>query len=338
MIDRMRKPSFAAVLVAVTLMVPATAAVAASDISIAVSIPESVAVGNQVELITVLTSAGEPIDGAVVSLTYQASFAGVSRAVELDRETTGAEGTAVLSYEQRASDNGEMRVEYLGPDDLEVAPVVFSIVVRPGAEQQHRSEPGLSIWFLGGWVVIAVIMTVWALIVFSAFQLVAVGRRASHGQKQDRVEARVDSEQGSAWVSVALAMVAVITAVGMVVVYVRTPLTHGNIDTPEVYDRTPIVFIGEEAPYLGPGLDDPSLADSVADGQLTYFQFGCGGCHGLTGAGGVVAPELVGEVGSTGGFTEDVREGPKNMPPYSAEVLSDDQLAKVHAFLKQGGD
>jgi hypothetical protein len=218
-------------------MVPATAVAAAGDISIAVSIPESVAVGSTVELETVLTSAGEPIDGAVVSLTYRSSFAGVSRAVELDRETTGADGTAVLSYEQRASDNGEMRVEYLGPEDTEVAPVIFAIVVRPGAEQQHRSEAGVSIWFLGGWVVIGVIMTVWALIVFSAFQLAAVGRRASGGV-EDRALDQVVSDEGSAWVSVALVVVTVITAVGMVIVYVRTPLTHANIDAPTGYDRT----------------------------------------------------------------------------------------------------
>lgn len=341
MIDLLRKSSVAFALVVIALMIPATAAVAAGGITIAASIPTSVAVGDHVELEVVLTSAGEPIEGAVVFLTYRTSFAGMSGPVELDRDTTGVDGIAVLSYEQLASDNGEMRIDYAGPEDINVAPVLFTIEVQTGAEQQHRSEAGVSIWFLGGWVVIGVIMTVWAMIVFSAFQLVVVGRRADDGLAADRAGAYLSSEQGSAWVSVVLAMVAVVTAVGMVIVYVRTPLTHANIDAPEGYDRTPIVHIGEEAPYLGPGLDDPSLAESgevVADGELTYFQFGCGGCHGLTGAGGVVAPELVGEVGSEGGFAEDIREGPKNMPPYTEDVLSDDQLARIHAFLKQGSD
>jgi mono/diheme cytochrome c family protein len=124
-------------------------------------------------------------------------------------------------------------------------------------------------------------------------------------------------------------------------VFVRNPLTHANIEIPAGYHRTPIVHLGEEFPYLGPGLDDPSIAESgdwLVDGQATYFQFGCGGCHGLAGDGGVVASELVGVVGSVGGFAEDVREGPKNMPGYAAENLSDDQLAKIHAFLKQSGD
>jgi mono/diheme cytochrome c family protein len=90
-------------------------------------------------------------------------------------------------------------------------------------------------------------------------------------------------------------------------------------------------------PYLGPGLEDASVADSgdpSRDGRVTYFEYGCAGCHGLAGDGGAVAPELLGEVGSQGGFAEDVREGPDNMPGYAPEVLSDEQLAKIHAFLR----
>ena len=344
MIDGVRRSalnvSIVAMLAVLLMMIPGAAF--AGDILITVSIPKSAAVGDHVELKAILTSAGEPIDGAVVSLTYRASLAGVSGTVELDREATGADGSAVLSYEQRAPENGEMRVEYLGPEDTDVVPVIFTIDVQPGAEQQHRSEAGLSIWWLNGWLVIAVIMGIWGLIVFSATQLAIVGRSTEEGEaEEDPFGAKLDEDEGSAWVSVVLAIVTVITAVGMVVVFVRNPLTHTNLEEPGVYDRTPIARVGEDYPYLGPGLRDPSLAESgdvVADGELTYFQFGCGGCHGISGQGGVVASELVGEVGSLGGFSEDIREGPKNMPPYAEDALSDEQLAKIHAFLKQGSD
>lgn len=93
-----------------------------------------------------------------------------------------------------------------------------------------------------------------------------------------------------------------------------------------------------EYPYLGPGLDNPSTADTeglVLDGRLIYFQFGCGGCHGLAGTGGAVAPELVGEVGSAGGFAEDVRDGPRNMPGYEPRVLSDEDLVRIHSYLRK---
>jgi Cytochrome C oxidase, cbb3-type, subunit III len=344
--------SVVAVLAVLVMMIPVAAF--AGDILITVAVPESATVGGRVEVKAVLTSVGEPVDGAVVSLTYRSTFAGKSGAIELDRETTGADGLVVLSYEQRASDNGEMRVEYLGPEDTDVAPAVFTIAVQPGGEQQERSEAGVSIWWLSGWLVIAVIMLVWGLIVFSAAQLVIVGRSATEEiQAESPVLAEVGSEEGSAWVSVVgseegsawisvvLATVTLITAIGMVIVFVRNPLTHANLDEPTGYDRTPIVRIDEEFPYLGPGLEDPSLAESgdlVSDGQTLYFGLGCGGCHGIAGQGGVVGPELVGEVGSLGGFIEDVREGPRGMPGYAEEVLSDEQLAKIHAFLKQGDD
>jgi Cytochrome C oxidase, cbb3-type, subunit III len=326
-----------AVLAVLVMMIPVAAF--AGDILITVSVPESAVVGGQVEVKAVLTSVGEPVDGAVVALTYRSTFAGKSGAVELDRETTGADGLAVLSYEQRASNNGEMRVEYLGPEDTDVAPVVFTIAVQPGGEQQERSEAGVSIWWLNGWVVIAVIMVVWGLIVFSAAQLVIVGRSTDEGESESPIFAVVGSEEGSAWISVVLAIVTLITAIGMVVVFVRNPLTHANLDEPTGYDRTLIARVDEEFPYLGPGLEDPSLAESgdlLSDGQTLYFGLGCGGCHGISGQGGVVGPELVGEVGSLGGFIEDVREGPRGMPGYAEEILSDEQLAKIHAFLKPG--
>ena len=354
MIGRIRSVALdvllAAVLAVLVMMIPVAAF--AGDILITVSVPESATVGGRVEVKAVLTSVGEPVDGAVVSLTYRSTFAGKSGAIELDRETTGADGLAVLSYEQRASDNGEMRVEYLGPEDTDVAPAVFTIAVLPGGEQQERSEAGVSIWWLNGWVVIAVIMVVWGLIVFSAAQLVIVGRSADEVESESPVLADVGSEEdsawisvvgseeGSAWISVVLAIVTLITAIGMVIVFVRNPLTHANLDEPAGYDRTPIVRIDEEFPYLGPGLEDPSLAESgdlLNDGQTLYFGLGCGGCHGIAGQGGVVGPGLFGEIGSLGGFIEDVREGPRGMPGYAEDTLSDEQLAKIHAFLKQDG-
>lgn len=306
------------------------------DVSIGVGAPGSVAVGDDVEVKAIVTAAGEPVEGAIVSLTYATAFAGKSGRVELDRETTSADGIALLSYTQMAADNGEMRVEYVGPENVTVAPVVFDIEVQPDGEQQHRSEAGVSIPWLNGWVVIGLIMIVWALIVYSAIQLVLVGRGASDREEPSPAIADMAADAGSTWVSMALALATIITAIGMVIVFVRNPLTHANLDAPQGYDRTPVGFVGEEQQFHGPGLEDVSLAESgdpVADGQVTYFQFGCAGCHGLTGQGGIVGPELAGEVGSEGNFAEDIREGQRGMPSY--EVLSDDQLSLIHTFLDE---
>jgi hypothetical protein len=322
---------------ALVLMAPGTAQ--GEEISIAVGVPTSVSVGDNVDIKAIVTSGGGPVEGAIVSLTYSASFAGESGRVELDRETTSADGVALLTYVQRASDNGEMRVEYVGPEEMSVTPVVFDIDVQPGGEQQHRSEAGVNIPWLNGSVVIAVIMIVWGLIVFSAVQLVMVGRSANKVVESARAGADPAVDGGSTWISFALAAATIVTAVGMVVVFVRNPVTHANLNDPAGYDRTPVAHVGQELPYLGPGLEAPSLAQSgeeLTDGELTYFQFGCAGCHGLEGDGGASAPELAGEVGSQGGFAEDIREGPEEMPSYGGEVLSADQLALIHKYLDQG--
>lgn len=310
---------------------------AAAEISIAVGAPQSVTVGDTVTIKAIVTSAGDPVKGAVVSLSYSASFAGVEDRVELDRETTGSDGVAMLTYEQRAVDNGEMQVGYVGPDDTTVEPLAFTIGVQPGAQQQHRSQAGVSIWWLNGWLLIGLIMIVWGSIVYSAFQLVIVGRE-SDGGSPARSAGRL--EEGAIRISVLLATVTVITAVGMVIVFVRNPLTHTNLDDPGSYSRTPVARVGVEYPYLGPGLSDPALVDSgdvLQDGRLAFFEYGCAGCHGLSGNGAIVGPELRGEVGSQDRFAEDVREGPKNMPAYSSSTLSDEDLAKIHAFLKETG-
>ena len=218
------------VLAALFLMLTGTAS--AAETAIAVGAPESVTIGEIVDVKAILTAGGEPVDGGTVSLTYGASLAGVDGRVELDRETTGADGIAVLTYEQRAADNDEMRVEYLDPEDTIVSSFGFTIAVNAGAEQQHRSEAGVSIWWLNGWIVIAVIMIVWGLIVYAAFQLVVVGRSAGDKTTEGPIAASLSDEAGSAWISVVLAVVTVITAVGMVIVFARNPLTHTNLDDP----------------------------------------------------------------------------------------------------------
>ncbi len=68
-----------------------------------------------------------------------------------------------------------------------------------------------------------------------------------------------------------------------------------------------------------------------------YFQFACAACHGLRGAGAIVAPELVDELGSLGSFTTDVREGPKGMPLYDKATISDKNIEKIYAYLDAGG-
>lgn len=120
------------------------------------------------------------------------------------------------------------------------------------------------------------------------------------------------------------------------IIIARSPYTHGNL-RPEGYNRTEIARVGEEPPFEGLGLADPSVArtgDPAQDGKALFFQYGCASCHGLKGQGGAVGTDLdVGDL-SRSEFGRDVRRGPKGMPPFGEESLSDEELDKLYAFLE----
>jgi len=118
------------------------------------------------------------------------------------------------------------------------------------------------------------------------------------------------------------------------VIIARSPYTHGNL-RPEGYNRTDIIYLGEEHPFEGIGLADPRLAstgDPAQDGGVLFFGYGCASCHGLQGKGGAVGKNL--SSANSEEISDNVRQGPKTMPPFDSSVLPDSDLQKLIAFLK----
>jgi hypothetical protein len=134
-------------------------------------------------------------------------------------------------------------------------------------------------------------------------------------------------------------IVAVISglAFGLIVgIVARSPETHANV-RPEGFDRTPISYVGEEIPFAGIGLGGPGLAtdaDPATRGRLLFLGHGCATCHGLASQGGVVGPALDLEELWLEDFRPVVRSGPGGMPAFTEEILSDDDLDSIYAFLK----
>ena len=122
------------------------------------------------------------------------------------------------------------------------------------------------------------------------------------------------------------------TLIGVIIA--RSPYTHGNL-RPEGYDRTEIAYVGDQHPFEGLGLVDLSLAqtgDPVQDGRALFFKYGCASCHGLNGQGAAVGKDL--SKADAEDISEKVRKGPKTMPSFDANVLSDSDLQKLIAFLE----
>ncbi len=107
----------------------------------------------------------------------------------------------------------------------------------------------------------------------------------------------------------------------VVVIIAQSPYTHGNL-RPEGYNRTDIIYVGDDLPYRGFSLANPELArtgDPVRDG-LAIFVAGCASCHGLDGQGGAVGPALDLDELSVADLRKDVRKGPKGMPAFLEQV------------------
>jgi len=126
-------------------------------------------------------------------------------------------------------------------------------------------------------------------------------------------------------------------AFGLIVgVIARSPETHANV-RPEGFDRTPIIYVGEEIPFAGTGLADAWLVtdvDRAARGRLLFLSYSCAACHGLGGQGGVVGPDLDPSELTLSELRREARSGPKGMPNFMEEVISDDDLEAIYAFLE----
>ncbi len=124
------------------------------------------------------------------------------------------------------------------------------------------------------------------------------------------------------------------TLIGVIVA--RSPYTHGNLQ-PEGYNRTEIAYVGDELPFEGTGLADTQLAttgDAAQVGKALFFGYGCAACHGLKGQGAAVGADLDIDDISRSEFGRDVRKGPKGMPSFMEETLSDEDLDKLYIFLE----
>jgi mono/diheme cytochrome c family protein len=77
-----------------------------------------------------------------------------------------------------------------------------------------------------------------------------------------------------------------------------------------------------------------AMAASAEKGQRVYMEKGCWQCHGTVGQGAVTGPKLAPDPMPAETFVAFVRTTNRAMPPYRAEVLPDDDLADIYAYLQ----
>lgn len=84
-------------------------------------------------------------------------------------------------------------------------------------------------------------------------------------------------------------------------------------------------------PAAAPTTDAPK--GNVTTGAQLYVKFGCYQCHGLAGQGGGAGPRLGPGPQPWPAFEGYVRLPTGQMPPYTTKIVTDQQLADIHAFV-----
>lgn len=80
---------------------------------------------------------------------------------------------------------------------------------------------------------------------------------------------------------------------------------------------------------------ETSTAGSVDHGKRLYTSYGCYQCHGLEGQGSVITGPRIGPRPiALSRFIRYIRQPTGQMPPYTEKVVSDAELADIHAYLK----
>jgi mono/diheme cytochrome c family protein len=75
-------------------------------------------------------------------------------------------------------------------------------------------------------------------------------------------------------------------------------------------------------------------AASAEHGKVAFIQHGCWQCHGFVGQGGVAGKKLAPDPLAFDAFSAFVRGSNGRMPPYEQRILSDSDLADIHAYLQ----
>ena len=74
-------------------------------------------------------------------------------------------------------------------------------------------------------------------------------------------------------------------------------------------------------------------AGSAEKGKAAFVKHGCWQCHGFAAQGGVHGPKLAPEPLPLEALSVFVRNTRGGMPPYQSAILSDADLADIHAWL-----
>jgi ubiquinol-cytochrome c reductase cytochrome c subunit len=90
--------------------------------------------------------------------------------------------------------------------------------------------------------------------------------------------------------------------------------------------------LGAQSPAEKPA-GPPPPAGNAENGKKIYASYGCFQCHNYAANGGAAGPRLAPRPLAYREFARYVRKPTDQMPPYTAKVVTDKELADIYAFL-----
>ena len=80
-------------------------------------------------------------------------------------------------------------------------------------------------------------------------------------------------------------------------------------------------------------LSSGAVAGDADKGKIAYVKNGCYQCHGFVGQGGQAGTKLAPKPMPEEAFVNFVRTTNRAMPPYSEQILSNNDLADIYAYV-----
>ena len=143
----------------------------ASHVKVDVVVPDQPAIGQSVQIQADFhDSAAKPIAGLTVAFHEPATIGGVTGDVDLGSAVTDANGIAALTYQPHTAGAHEIHVRYTYEGGA-TEDAAASFTVPPAAAQLYQSTAGVSIPGLNVWLLMAVVATVWAILLTVAVRV-----------------------------------------------------------------------------------------------------------------------------------------------------------------------
>jgi ubiquinol-cytochrome c reductase cytochrome c subunit len=77
-----------------------------------------------------------------------------------------------------------------------------------------------------------------------------------------------------------------------------------------------------------------AMAADAQKGKATFEKRGCWQCHGTVGQGGLAGPKLAPDTKPLAFMQDFIRNTKGAMPPFQEAILSNEELADIHAYLQ----